>query len=91
MCSAVRGDDLIARVPEDAIAHATESAHVRPFDLTGRAPVGWYYVAPEGVRTAAALRRWLTLGLEVARAAPPPMPRRAPRPRPPPPRVAEPR
>ena len=82
MCCAVHGDDLIARVPAQDVARATASEHVRPFDLTGRAMSGWYYVAPAGVRTAAALRRWLALGLQIARAAPSPKSRRPSRPRP---------
>jgi len=71
MCCGVLGDELIARVPPAAAARAACASHARPFDFTGCASAGWYYVAAEGVRTAAALRRWVALRVDVARQAPP--------------------
>jgi TfoX/Sxy family transcriptional regulator of competence genes len=82
VCAGVHGDRLIARVPDDVAARELARPHASPFDLTGRAMSGWIYIAPEGLRTAAALRRWVELGTQVARAAPPPKRAkpRAPRP-----------
>ncbi len=59
MCCGVLGSDLIVRVGAERHAAALGSPHARPFDFTGRPSKGMVYVAPEGVRTAAQLRKWL--------------------------------
>jgi TfoX/Sxy family transcriptional regulator of competence genes len=44
--------------------------HAGPMEMRGREVAGWIRVEPAGVRTAAALRRWASYGLEYARSLP---------------------
>jgi TfoX/Sxy family transcriptional regulator of competence genes len=70
MCGGVLGPDLVARVGRADMPAVLLQPHVRPMDFTGRALTGFVYVAPEGLRRAAALRAWLERGLAVAAAQP---------------------
>jgi TfoX/Sxy family transcriptional regulator of competence genes len=71
--------DLMVRVGKEHYAEALAQPHVRPMDFTGKPFVGYVYVAPVGVRTAAQLRRWTRLAIDFVRTLPPPK-RRKPRP-----------
>ncbi|MBI3400651.1 MAG: TfoX/Sxy family protein [Acidobacteria bacterium] len=71
MCCGIVGCDLMVRVAGDEFAAVMRLRHVRPMDFTGRPLRGFVYVSPPGLRTAAALRRWLSRGLRVTGTAQP--------------------
>jgi TfoX/Sxy family transcriptional regulator of competence genes len=66
MCCGVQGTDLMVRVPKEEEAVALRQPHVRPMDFTGRPLKGFVYVSAAGTTSAAALRRWVDLGRQVA-------------------------
>jgi TfoX/Sxy family transcriptional regulator of competence genes len=79
MCCGVLADDLIVKVGKNRGAELlSSSAHVRPFDFTGRPMTGIVYVSPAGTTDDAALREWVTQGADFA-AAEPAKPARRPR------------
>ena len=51
---------------DDALAEP----HARPMDFTGRPLVGMVYVAPEGLRTPAALAKWVGRGVRFVSSLP---------------------
>jgi TfoX/Sxy family transcriptional regulator of competence genes len=55
--------DLMVRVGPERYEAALCESHVRPMDFTGRPLRGYVYVAPSGLRTDAALRRWVDLSM----------------------------
>lgn len=70
MCVGIWRDALVARVGPEAYAAALDEPHVREFDVTGRAMKGWVLVDPEGVETAAGLKRWLDRAVQFAASLP---------------------
>jgi hypothetical protein len=66
MCCGVLGDDLMVRVGPDKYDEALSRPHVRPMDFTGRPMKGFVYIGPEGCKSAAALSRWVNLGIGYA-------------------------
>lgn len=71
MCCGVIGDELMVRVGPEQYPDALKRPHVRPMDFTGRPLKGMVYVAPEGVKSNDALRRWVERGLAFVKSAPP--------------------
>jgi hypothetical protein len=71
MAVGVVGDTLMTRVGPDDYARLLDEAHVREMDFTGRPLKGFLYVEPEGIATAAPLRRWVGRGVAFAAALPP--------------------
>jgi len=69
-CGVIR-DDLMVRVGPDAHDAALSEAHVRPMDFGGRPMRGMVYVAPDGVRSAEDLARWVGAGAALAASLPP--------------------
>ena len=63
MCCGVVGQDLVVRLVDEEMTAALRRAHVRPMDFTGRPMRGFVYVSPAGLRTTAALQRWIGKGL----------------------------
>jgi TfoX/Sxy family transcriptional regulator of competence genes len=59
MVAGVMGGDLMLRLGEERADHALDEPHVRPMDFTGRPMRNLVYVAPAGVESDSALRRWL--------------------------------
>jgi len=57
MCVGVHQDALMVRLAPDATEAALRRAHARVFDLTGKPMKGWVLVGPEGIKTAASLRK----------------------------------
>lgn len=57
-------DDLIARVGKAQYEEALKRKHTRPFDYNGKPMSGWVFVSKEGVKTKAALKRWLDFARE---------------------------
>jgi TfoX/Sxy family transcriptional regulator of competence genes len=71
MAVGVNHEDLMVRVGKQAGDEALEQPHARPFDMGGRPMKAWVLVAPEGVRTDAALAGWVARGVSFARSLPP--------------------
>jgi len=72
MCCGVIGDELMVRVGPEQYPDALKLPHVRPMDFTGRPMKGLVYVAPAGVKSDGALRKWVERGLAFVKSAPPP-------------------
>ena len=66
MACGIMGDDLLARVGADAYEDALGRPHARMMDFTGRPLKGFVIVAAAGVRTEAALGRWVREGVAFA-------------------------
>lgn len=66
MCCGVQDSDLMVRVPKEQHAQALRRPHVRPMDFTGKSLAGFVYVSAAGIRSTAALRRWVAMGRQVA-------------------------
>lgn len=71
MCCGVIGDDLVLRLGADAAEKALSGRHVRPMDFTGRPMKGYVYVAKQGVRSEAQLRKNLAAALAFVATLPP--------------------
>jgi TfoX/Sxy family transcriptional regulator of competence genes len=64
MCCGVINEDLVLRLGPEGAAEALDDAHVRPMDFTGRPMKGYVYVAKEGVRTEAKIRKRIQAALD---------------------------
>ena len=64
MFAGILNKDLVVRVGPEANDQALKEPHTKPMDFTGRPMKGYIYVGPEGTKTAAQLRTWLTRGLK---------------------------
>ena len=71
MACGVIADDLIVRVPPDQYEATLARPHVRPMDMTGRPMRGWVVVGPEATSGEAALREWVSVGVDYALSLPP--------------------
>jgi hypothetical protein len=71
MCCGLTKTDFMVRVGPDQYDDALAQPHARPMDFTGRPLKGMVYVSPEGIRTEAALARWVRRGLAFLSAAAP--------------------
>jgi uncharacterized protein YdhG (YjbR/CyaY superfamily) len=69
-CGVVRSE-LMVRVPAESTARLLREPHARAMDFTGRPMRGFVFVGPDGVGSAAALRKWVGRGLAVAERLPP--------------------
>jgi TfoX/Sxy family transcriptional regulator of competence genes len=67
MAVGIIGDDLMVRVGPESHDAALKLAHVRPMDFSGRPMKGYVYVAPQGIRTKAALLKWIDRGFNFAK------------------------
>lgn len=82
MCVGVLNDELVVRSGKERYERSLRDEHARPMDFTGRPMTGMLYVSSAGVSRGAGLKRWIGVGLEGARSAPPSArrkPSRAPR------------
>src|ERR1700736_6702002 len=64
MCCGLTKADFMVRVGPAHYNDALADAHARPMDFTGRPLAGMVYVAPEGLRSAPALTKWVERGLK---------------------------
>jgi hypothetical protein len=71
MCCGVHKAALMVRLAPQASEAALRKPHTRIFDLTGRPMKGWVLVEPEGLQTAAALKKWISQGVAYAGSLPP--------------------
>jgi TfoX/Sxy family transcriptional regulator of competence genes len=64
MCCVVSGKGgLLVRVGPDAFERTLAEPHVLPMEMGGRIMTGFVRIAPEGYRTAAALKKWVERGV----------------------------
>lgn len=75
---ASRRGDLMVRVGPDVQARVLREPHVKSMTMAGRPMTGFVRVAPEGYRTAAALRKWVRRGLDYVATLPPKPAKRRP-------------
>jgi TfoX/Sxy family transcriptional regulator of competence genes len=71
MCCGLTKTDFLVRVGPDRYDDALAQPHARPMDFTGRPLAGMVYVAPEGIRSAAALAKWIVCGVSFVSSLPP--------------------
>jgi len=71
MCCGLTKTDFMVRVGPDQYDDALAQPHARPMDFTGRPLAGMVYVAPEGLRSAAALATWIGRGVSFVSSVPP--------------------
>jgi TfoX/Sxy family transcriptional regulator of competence genes len=71
MCGGVIEEDLVLRLGADAAEKALSGRYVRPMDFTGRPMKGYVYVAKQGVRSEAELRKHLEAALAFVATLPP--------------------
>jgi len=72
MCVVASGrGGLLVRVGADVQARVLKEPHVKPMTMAGRPMAGFVRVAPEGYRSAAALRKWVKRGLDHVETLPP--------------------
>jgi TfoX/Sxy family transcriptional regulator of competence genes len=71
MACGIVGNDLMVRVGADGFDAALKKPRVRPMDFTGRPSRGMVYVAPEALRTKAALAAWVDTGIGYVSTLPP--------------------
>ncbi len=79
MCCGLTSEAFMVRVGKEKFEGALAQPHARVMDFTGRPSSGMVYVEAEGLKTRAALTRWVQRGLDYAGALPPKkkVPRRA--------------
>ncbi len=66
MCCGVHGEDMIVRIAAEQTDEALGEKYTRIFDLTGRPMKGWILVHPPGLKTKAALAKWVRIAVEYA-------------------------
>jgi TfoX/Sxy family transcriptional regulator of competence genes len=79
MCCGLTKTDFMVRVGAAQYEDALAQPHARPMDFTGRPLKGMVYVAPEGLRTEAALSGWIRRGLAFLSERRPSVQKRRPR------------
>ncbi len=62
---------LLLRVPPEQTETLVAEAHVERFSMRGREMDGWLHIAPQAAEGDEALRRWVAIGADYARALPP--------------------
>ena len=70
LCCGVHGAEMVVRIDPAHSDRALKDRHVRPFDMTGRPMKGWLLVGPAGLKSAAALGKWVQAGLAYAGSLP---------------------
>ena len=63
MCCGIVKDTLMLRVGPKQYEKTLKRKHVHIMDFTGRPMKGFVYVTPDGLKTKAALRKWIELSL----------------------------
>ena len=70
MAFGIATGEVMVRVGKERYEEALGRAHARPMDFTGKPFVGYVFVDPAGVRTAAQLRRWTDEAVAYVRTLP---------------------
>ncbi len=63
-------DSLCVRLGPDQAEEALMEAHVKEFDITGRAMKGWVLVEPDGVEDDDQLKDWIEGAMKFVKALP---------------------
>ncbi len=71
MCCGVLKDALILRIGPVLYPELLKKKYVRPFDFTGKPLTGMVCVSPEGLKTTAALKKWVSVALGFVESLPP--------------------
>ena len=72
MACGVTQNDLMVRLGAESSERALAAPHVKPFAMSGRAPMsGWVLVEPAGIAAEEALQEWVRQGLRYASSLPP--------------------
>jgi TfoX N-terminal domain len=71
ICCGAWKNYLILRLGEDVARQVLGEQHSRPFDITGRPMRGWAMVEPDGWKSDASLRRWISWAEEFTSSLPP--------------------
>ncbi len=64
MCCGLTSEAFMVRVGKEKFADALAQPHARVMDFTGRPSSGMVYVDAPGLKTRAALAKWVQRGLE---------------------------
>src|SRR5262245_20598508 len=64
MCCGVVKDTLMLRVGPEQYQKLLQEPYARPMDFTGRPLKGFLYVEGKGLRTEAALQKWLQRAID---------------------------
>ena len=67
-CSVSAKGGLLVRIEPHERDHMLREPHVKPMEMRGRTMSGFVRIAPEGYRTAAALRTWIERGIKAGAA-----------------------
>jgi len=70
MLVAVWKESLIVRLGDEQGEEALKEAHVKEFDITGRAMKGWVLVGPEGIEDDEQLKSWIQQAVKFVRKLP---------------------
>jgi TfoX/Sxy family transcriptional regulator of competence genes len=70
MCCGLTKTDFMVRVGRERFEEALAEPHARPMDFTGRPSTSTVYVSAAGLKTDAALGRWVARGLAFVAHAP---------------------
>ena len=66
MCCGVHGKEMIVRLDPEETTAALKDRNTRIFDMSGRPMRGWILVHAKGLKTEAALTRWVTKAVTFA-------------------------
>jgi len=69
LACAVSKGEMLVRVEPQATEDVLKNKHTRVFGT--RPTKGWILVAPEGLKTAKALAKWIKIGVDYAASLPP--------------------
>ena len=70
MCCGLTSQEFMVRVGPDQFEKALAQPHTRPMDFSGRPSKGMVYVGAAGLKTKAALSKWVQRGLDFATSLP---------------------
>ena len=70
MFCGVHKEFLVLRLGPEKAEVALKSAHVRPFDITGKPMKGWVMVSDDGFRSDSELKVWLDKAVDFVKTLP---------------------
>ena len=76
MCCGLTATRFMVRVGPDQFEAMLAQPHARPMDFTGRPLKGLLYVDPAGLKTKAALAKWVKRGVDFVATLPAKKPKR---------------
>jgi TfoX/Sxy family transcriptional regulator of competence genes len=70
MCCGLTSTDFMVRVGKENFSEAASLPHARPMDFTGRPSTQMLYVSAPGLKTRAALAKWVKRGTDFVETLP---------------------